>query len=108
MAVKHNYYTDKSPKEMKEAWQESTRKRYNNPAKIEAREGRDRALGLNKTENWRRREEGNTYSDKQWREENAAGNAPRKKTTEQILRDAFKNKKSPQQLLKEKQRKEKW
>ena len=96
MAVKHSYYTDKTPEEMKEAWQKSTRKRYYNPSKIEAREGRDRALGWNRTENWRQYDGNNVYYDKEWTEENGLGiNPNRKKNTRELIEDAFrKTKKS--------------
>jgi len=93
MAIKHHYSDSKTSEEMRDAWQETNRRRYHSPQKIEFREARDRAQGLNRSENWRRREEGNVYSDREWMEENAAGNVRRKPTTEQIIRNAFRNKK---------------
>jgi hypothetical protein len=89
MAIKRRLYTDQTPEEMKEAWQKSTRKRYHNPSKIEAREGRDRALGWNRAENWKQYEHGNFYAEDEWREVNDAGNVPRKKNTREVIEDAF-------------------
>ena len=73
MAVKHRYISNVDPKEADRLWQEFNQKRYYNPNKINAREGRDRDLKRTGYNTNTRPEYGNQYYNGAYKDENTDG-----------------------------------